>query len=153
MSEQSQIEALSALREAQNKYIYFILGISGAAMALSVNQTKESSLAWSQMPLAIAVILWGLSFFYGCLNRLWTLSALSTNAGIFEVAAGKNPIIGNHPIIIQEGTKILDGIFEKQSNKAAKYAEWQFKCLIAGAISYLIWHILEMYLRIPTQTP
>ncbi len=61
MSE-TTLEVYRAFREAQNRYTYFLLA-TGAAIGLAVNQTMNAILARSQVPLAGAVLSWGLSFF------------------------------------------------------------------------------------------
>lgn len=59
MSEEAT-EIYRALRESQNKYTYFLLAAAGAAVALTVNQTREAHLAWSQVPLALGALSWAL---------------------------------------------------------------------------------------------
>ena len=46
MSEETA-EIYRALRESQNKYIYFLLAAAGDAFALTINQTRQAHSAWS----------------------------------------------------------------------------------------------------------
>ena len=50
MSEENRREIYKALREEQKKYTYFLLAVSGAAIALAVNKTQMLTLEWSQAP-------------------------------------------------------------------------------------------------------
>lgn len=54
MADEMAREVYKALREAQNKYTYFLLAAAGVAIALAVNQTQGTAVAWSQIPLAAA---------------------------------------------------------------------------------------------------
>lgn len=147
MTTDSELEIHRALRESQNKQTYFLLAIVGAAIALAVNQTQFSSLTWSQLPLAAAVLTWSLSFFFGCRNRAYVSCGLYTNAALFEVNDGRNKLVGTNPEAIQLARQTLHEIFEDQSSKANIFANLQFRFLVAGAVLYVTWHVLEMYLR------
>ena len=147
MDMDAELEVHRGLRESQNRYTYFLLGVACAAIALAVTQTQGTSLSWFQLPLAAAVLCWGLSFYFGCLNRAYNNAGLLTNVALCNVRAGRHSDIGTHPQAIEEGSKILKEIFENQSSKANLYANLQFRFLIAGAVLYVAWHVLEMYLR------
>ena len=147
MTTDTELEIHRALRESQNKHTYFLLAVVGAAIALVVNQTQGASLSWSQLPLAAAVLAWALSFLFGCRNRAYVSSGLYTNAALFDVNAGRHKLAGTNPEAIQVARETLHEIFEDQSSKANRFANLQFRFLVAGAVLYVAWHILEMYLR------
>jgi hypothetical protein len=65
--------------------------------------------------------------------------------GTLHVESGNDPR-AKHPQEIQAaGEGIRDAI--KKSNRASTYANIQFQLLVGGAILYVVWHVLEMYLR------
>lgn len=143
----SEWELHRALHDSHNQFVYFLLGAVGAAIALAVNQTRGLELSWSQVPLAVAVILWGLSFFFGCRNRMWASLSLNTNARLYEVADGRSEIVGSHPENIDQGIRVVRESFERQSDKAKRAYALQFGLLVVGSLFYLAWHVLEMYMR------
>jgi hypothetical protein len=147
MSGDPEVEVYRALRESQNRYTYFILAAAGGAIALAVNQTQTAELAWSQVPLAVAVLLWGLSFFFGCRHLAYVSSNLYANSALFQVARGEHPQAGSHPQMIAAATEGIRKAIDSNNEKATRYGRWQFWLLVAGAVAYLIWHVLEMYLR------
>jgi hypothetical protein len=147
MTTDAELEIHRALRESQNKHTYFLLAVVGAAIALVINQTQSASLSWSQLPLAAAVLAWALSFLFGYRNRAYVSSGLHTNAALFNVNAGRHKLAGTNPEAIQVARETLNEIFEDQSSKANRFANLQFRFLVAGAILYVAWHVLEMYLR------
>jgi hypothetical protein len=91
MASDQQLEVYRQLRTSQDKYIYFLLAAAGAAIALAVNQTQGLTLNWSQLPLGAGVVLWGLSFFFGCQHLAYVSSTLFANAELLKVESGRAP--------------------------------------------------------------
>ncbi len=147
MSSDQQIEVYRQHRAAQEKYVYFLLAAVGAAIALVVNQTQGASLAYSQMPLALAVLLWSLSFFFGCRHLSYVESTLFANADLLKVQAGKHPEVGTHPQLMVEVSEGIRAAIESNSKWACRYARWQFTSLVWGAVCYFGWHVFEMWRR------
>lgn len=148
MSNEAQREVFRVLRESQSKYTYFLLAAAGAAIGFSLSQTKEVSLAWSQVPLGLAVLLWGVCFFCGCRHLAYVNSALYANAVLLKIESGQHPEVGNHPQRMQAASEGVRNAIEQNSESANRLGHWQFRSLVAGAVFYIIWHVLEMYFRI-----
>ena len=149
MADDYRIELYKQHRDAQNQYAYFLLAASGAAIAFAVTQTGEAALSWSMLPLGAAVAAWGLSFFCGCRHLTYVESFLHSNMELFRVQRGEHPEVGGHPHMIQAAS---DGVrlgMEKKVELAARYARNQFRLLIAGAVFFILWHIIAMASRIP----
>jgi len=146
----TELVLFTAHREALAKYTYFLLTAAGAGIALSVNQTRGAALAWSQIPLAIAVVCWGASFFCGVLHLEYVNASNYDNLELLRVQAGGHPMAGTHPQKIEIGLNVLIEELEKKGSKAAAFGRSQFFLIIAGAVSYVVWHVLEMYLRTGT---
>lgn len=147
MASVQQIEVYRQYRTSQDKYVYFLLAAAGAAIALAVNQTQGAKLSWSQVPLAFAVVLWGLSFFFGCRHLAYVTSTLFANAALLQVQAGEHPLAGTHPQQVAAATDGVRAAIESNSNKASTFARLQFGALIVGSVCYLGWHVYEMWLR------
>ena len=147
MPSDDQIEVYKQHRAAQDKYNYFLLAAAGAAVALAVNQTHGAKLTWSQIPLAAAVLLWGFSFFFGCLNLAYVTATLHTNAESIKVKSGEHPLFGRDLQAVTTASEMLRGLLETKLSRAAWYGRWQFRTLICGGVAYLGWHVYEMWLR------
>lgn len=141
------LEVYKALREGQSKYTYFILAAAGGAIVLSINQTQTAILAWTQIPLAVAVFCWGLSILFGCRNLGYVNASLRANAKILQIESGKDPEFGTQINLIEAAIAGIREAFESNSKRANTYGNLQFRFLILGAFFYIGWHILEMYLR------
>ena len=147
MSDENIREIYKALREGQNKYTYFLLAASGAAIALAVNKTQTHTLELSHIPLAFAVLCWGTSFFCGCRNIQYICSTLYANGELLKIQNGLHPEYGNHPKMMQAASEGARQAIKNSSEEANKLGKWQFRLLISGAILFIFWHVLEMYLR------
>jgi hypothetical protein len=147
MSNESVREVYRAHREGQSQYTYFILAAAGAGIGLAVNQTRDAAMAWTHIPLAAAVVVWGLSFFFGCCQLHYVNSILFQNVDLLEVQTGQHRLVGNDPERIAFAENVLRDELRKKVDRAARYARWQFRCLVAGGVLYVSWHSWEMYLR------
>lgn len=152
MSDDQQLELYKSHRAAQDKYDFFLLAAAGAAIGFALTQTKSSSLAVTQAPLGLAVLLWGLSFYLGCQHLLGVHATMWTNSQLLEVKAGRHPLSGRNPQLVVASVEIINEMLEKQGNRTGRLARWQFTTLILGAVSYIVWHVLEMYLRTTAAT-
>jgi hypothetical protein len=147
MATELQQELYRVLRDAQDKYIYFLLAAAGGSIGLAVSQTQNAHLAWSQLPLGVAIGWWGLSFFFGCRHIAYINSTLYANAELLRVQAGEHPEAGSHPQIIQAASIGILKAMESNSERANRLHHWQFRSLILGGVFFVVWHIVEMYLR------
>jgi hypothetical protein len=147
MASEQQIEVYRQHRTSQEKYIYFLLAAAGAGVALAVNQTQGARLSWSKVPLAYAVVSWGLSFFFGCRHLQYVTSTMFANAHLLQVQAGEHPLAGTHPQRMAAASEGIREAIKLNSNKASGFARMQFGALILGAICYIGWHVYEMWLR------
>jgi hypothetical protein len=147
MNDDNLREVYKTLQVSQDKYTYFILAATIAAIGFTIKQTQNLKLQLSLIPLGISILLWGLSFFWGCRNREYYNSILYANYELLKVQNGRHPEIGTHPQMMQAASKGIMQAIESNSDRANKLGHLQMKTFIFGVISYLVWHILEMYLR------
>ena len=147
MPDDMQVTVYNALRTAQEKYTYFLLAAAGAAIAFAINQTHDTKLAWTQLPLGLSVLCWGVSFFFGCLHLQYGSDILYDNAEMLRMQSGVHPMVGSDSKHIAAASQIMREIMEKKSNNSNRYANIQFRLVPIGAVLYLIWHIYQMYLR------
>ena len=143
MSDDARLHLYQALREGQEKRTYFLLAAAGAAIGFAITQTQNTTLAYSQIPLALAVLCWGLSFMCGCRGILVAQKVIRQNYEMLRTQAGLHPVLPANP----EFLNWVANRIEEQARTSGRASRWQYMFLIAGAIFYIAWHILEMYLR------
>lgn len=137
------------LTTAQSKYAYFLLAGAASAIALALNRTAALALAFSQVPLGLAVICWGLSFYFGCRHIAYVAATLSANAALAMIQAGVHPEIPPHPEYQRAAAEGTRDAANDNAFAAGRNARRQFRLLIMGALCYVAWHILQMALRTP----
>lgn len=147
MSADGELEVFKQHRQGQDKLVYFLLAAAGASIAFALNQTSGLSLAFSQIPLGIAVALWGASFVAGCayLERISEL--LNLNKELLRVRAGTHEAL-THALEIPVAADVILERIRTKNTTAARISRWQYRFLILGAVAYIGWHISEMALRV-----
>lgn len=135
------------LRDVQDKYDYWLMTVAGSAIALAVHQTRDARLQYSLIPLGLAVLSWGVSFFAGCRRQLWLQVTLHANYHRLEIEAGIDPDAGTNTVLIAGGKKALERIINEKDSRAKWFARLQFSALIVGVLFYIAWHVAEMWLR------
>lgn len=134
---------------AQAKYAYFLLAAAASAIAVVVNQTREATLAYLQLPLGAAVLCWILSFWFGCRRIGSMTAALRANTAMVLVQSREHPDIPNHPEAWQIALDETRKAANDHASDAGKNANKQFRYLVAGAVFYLLWHVAAMAARTP----
>ena len=141
----NSIEFEKAHIASQEKYSYFLLAAAGAAIAFALQKTESVSLSWWMSPIAIALLCWTSSFFFGCKNIVWHQAILRTEIYIARVHETpetelsqdqKRQSISNH-------AEVMD----KKLERYAFYAKWQFLMLITGAAALSFSYLMDLVRR------
>lgn len=144
MPHEEDLEVYRQLRTSQDKYTYFLLAAAASAVALAVSRTTGASISYWQTPLGLAVISWGLSFYFGCRHVAYVNSNLYANAHLLKVQSGMHPTAGRDPQMIAAAVEGITKAIESNAEVANRFGHWQFRLLILGAVFYIAWHVLEM---------
>jgi len=147
MTEQEMLELHKQHREGQSKYTYFLLAVAASAVAFAVQKTSGARLSWPMIPLGLAALSWGLSFYCGCKNLLWVQTAIYTNYSLLQLKSGVHAEQPPHPHLLQAAEEGVRSAIKTNIEGAEFHGKWQFRLLILGAILFLSWHVLDMVLR------
>lgn len=147
MADENLREVFKALREAQNRYAYFLLAAAGAAIGFALNKTEDLGLEWSQVPLGIAVLAWALSFYFGCRQLSYVSSTLYSNIVLIQVQSGSFPGVGTDASLVLAASQGISQAIESNSARIKSLGFLQFKLLVSGALLFMAWHVVEMYRR------
>lgn len=135
------------LTSSQNKYTYFILAFSASAIALVMKQTNTAVFSYSLIPLSVAILCWGGSFFAGCKNIHYTNSHMHANIEYLKIIQGTHPLVGNNHKSMSIAVDRISREMNINSNRANTFSIWQFRLAVYGGLSYIIWHLIEMTIR------
>lgn len=137
------------------KYIYFLLTASGAAIAFVIEKIQGQVLSIWLLPVGLAILCWGLSFYFGCQSIKNTQEAIRTNLIYLKMPnrstlnqARQNCLRNFQSTTIydeyEDELKKTENTIEQLSSSGGKYSLRQFKFLIAGSFFFFLWRILEM---------
>ncbi len=144
MDEQKELR--DNFRQQQERYVYYIIALSVTAIGFSIYTTTGKSLRWSQVPLGISVLAWGLSIYFGLTFLKYVISTLFANNTYFDIIKGQFPEVGSDPERIKGATKGIKTVINSNVRTAEKLFAWQQRLFYIGVVSFIIWHVTEMYL-------
>lgn len=131
--------------ERGQKHTYFLLAAAGAAIGFAVQKTEGINFDQWALPVALAVLCWGLSFYCGCKNVNYLQSALGSNFLLMQLHDG---IAKNQPGTPEElavALRVTNEAVTAKGRKASFYSGWQFRFLITGSGFFIIWHVLRLW--------
>ena len=141
MADNERIELSKLYVAGESRYSYFLLAAAASAIAFAVQKTSGLRLSWYEIPLAFAVVCWGISFYFGCRCVNLMQGAMFMNISMLELSSVRS---GN-PEELKGRIKLVLSEMNGMNDKATAYDRWQFRLLITGAILFLAWHVLGMY--------
>jgi len=112
------------------------LGGAASAIAFAFHETADRELAWSLLPVLVAIIAWSSSFVAGIWASRNIQVAFKANLSMLDAATARDAALHNEATVL----------FAKSQRRAWIWQETQLWTLLAGAILYLgghIWHITE----------
>jgi hypothetical protein len=142
-----QFNIQQEFREKQEKYIYYLIALSVSAIGFSIYKTENKSLTYSQIPLAIAVIFWSISIFCGLKFLKYVISNLYANNDYYEIIKGRHPNLGDNQELKKIGVEAFREAMVINNKEMKKYFKFQGYLFYSGIILFIIWHIIEMYLK------
>ena len=131
-------ERTHELDKIGTRFDQFIIAVNVALIAYAFKQVENKELTLELIPLGFAIFFWGLSFYFGVTS---VRKLISTR--ILDIFRSTNDIIRKNPEYIEMARKK----FNKVGRKANSYNKKMFLFLYLGGGFYLIWQVLEMYMR------
>lgn len=141
-----QVEIWKMFRQTQEKYVYFILSLSVAAVAFAVASTDKTAFRWSHLLLGLAVASWLLAIYFGIRWNKWNISTLFVNHELLRVQSGMH--LTDMQIPPGHEDAAIEGIKEAMKGNAddlKKSFNRQSLAFYAGIFFFIAWHLWEMY--------
>lgn len=145
MSSDRSNEYLKQSHDMREKHVNFLLAAAGACIAFAVTQTRDAPLSFTHLPLGLAVLCWALSFWFGCTyvrHRSSNLMVRGINQSLTE---DPNSNFSLREIYRVAASNSEGSIASKSNSQAMTGYIWQLRTFVAGAASFLGWHIWEMW--------
>ncbi|MES2004290.1 MAG: hypothetical protein V4450_07200 [Bacteroidota bacterium] len=138
---------IKAQRDEQSKFAYYLIALSVTAIGFSVFQTMGKGISLNQIPLACAIVCWGLSihFGFGYLDELNAFMLL--NIEYLRILLGVSDYIGGRELSLRAASELLQ---EKRTG-LHDHANKQRYSFYAGVLFFIVWHVVEMIHTSQTQ--
>lgn len=144
MEEQKEIR--NYMRALQERYVYYLIALAVTSIGFAIYKTSGQSLNWIQVTLGLSILSWGTSIHCGFTFIKYHISTLYANNAYFEIIKGQDQSIDQNPSNILAKTNAIKEAMRSNVNVAGRYFYWQQKLFYIGMISFIIWHISEMYM-------
>jgi hypothetical protein len=72
---------------------------------------------------------------------------LFANFDLIKVEAGKHPEVPNNQMYMQAASDGIKQAMTSNNGILSRYGFWQFRFLVLGAVSFMVWHLMEMAVR------
>ncbi|MFC5605216.1 hypothetical protein [Variovorax soli] len=146
MALDQNISELHKLHTAsQDKYTYFLLAASGASIGFAVQKTEGLPLSWWLISVGLAVVCWALSFWFGLRAVDRAQGILMANFDYLQLQQGSHPQQPGHPQLVGAAKQGVRQAMDRLSKESGSASAWQLRMLLAGAVFFIIWRVLEMY--------
>ena len=143
MSDEQYLAVIRTHGDLYIRHAFYLLAVVGAAVGFALNQTNGAVLAYSQIPLGLAMLSWSLSFYFGLRQLRSVLATLRVNSFLLALQTGRDTEWSHNP----KAPAIFEDLTEGHGKSAGRFHRWQVQALLTGVFFYVGWHVLEMYLR------
>lgn len=116
---------------AFERLTYSILAASGSAIAFALFQTTGQKPALWMVPVAVAILAWGLSFYWGCEHLVAQRGAVMANAARLQGGG--------------EGAESLLAQWTAFNQRSREHAQMQYGAFIVGAGFFVVSHIQRLF--------
>jgi hypothetical protein len=140
-----QVEVWKMFRQTQEKYVYFILSLSIAAVAFAVATTDRTAFKWSHVLLGLAVGSWLIAIYFGIRWNKWNISTLFANHELLRVQSGKH--LTDMQIPPGYEAAAIEGIRKAMNTNADDLKnsfDRQGLAFYTGIFFFITWHLWEM---------
>jgi hypothetical protein len=135
-------------REQSDKFTYYVIALCVTAIGFAVYNTLGQSMKQSQIPLGASVLCWSLSVYLGLKVLRYRIQILLINHRLIKVQIGTDELAGTHPEKKQIGYQVLMENINILSRRINIAITWQLWMFYLGMLSFVGWHVYEMYLKI-----
>ena len=140
-----KVEIKKEHRSQTSKFVYYIIALCVAAIGFSIVQTSGQSLDYSHIPLGIALLLWSISIYIGFAFVKSRLNLLYANNLYLDILEGNVDDFNKSRAHQEYAAELTMKDISTTNKKYEKHLYIQEILFYFGVISFVVWHIVEMY--------
>lgn len=138
--------------EARTKYTYFVLAASAAAIGYSFRLAEASKPTLALLLFALAIVSWAISFYLGCKSIQRSISVANSFADIENIdnaiEACKKFCSDREQVnvrgLYKDNLSLYSEIIKRDEGLSSRNLEAQFRFLLLGAASFVVWRTVEL---------
>lgn len=142
----------SEFKGQQQRFAYYIVAVNVACIAYCVDKSIDVKIEAINTPLALSIILFGVSAFKGLrfiqiiISTYYTelnVKAIQKNISYkFDKIVAESNLNESHEEAKNIALRMLGEITERTSNKATDNFNWAMRMLSLGITSFIVWRVL-----------
>ena len=132
-------------RSQTTKFVYYLIALCVAAIGFSITQTSGEGLSHTHIPLGIALLFWCLSIYFGFSFVKSRISLLYNNNLYLDILEGNIDDFNQSKAHQEYAAQLAMNDIERINKKYEKHLFIQELSFYFGVISFIVWHIIEMY--------
>lgn len=132
-------------RSQTSKLVYYIIALCIAAIGFSVTQTSGQSLSFSHIPLGIAVVFWSISVYIGIAFVNSRLNLLYGNNLYLDILEGNIDDFNKSRSYQEYAAELTMKDINRINKKYEKHLFIQEILFYLGVVSFMVWHVIQMY--------
>lgn len=144
MNSDKWIELMQIQQGLQEKHTHVLMAAAGACIGFSLTQAKDLQLLCVHLALALALISWGASFYYGCEHIKYILKYTFKNIDLVQKKERQGKYESSRSVSVEVESIATQQLMEEDSASAYKNYRCQLWLLILGVLFYVSWQILLM---------
>jgi hypothetical protein len=137
-------EIYRTILAGQERFAYFFLTASGSAIALAFLKTEGQVPACWMIPIGLAVLCWGISFYRGCEHVLHQRKVLLANWKTLDITSGTEPTTRANPEMAQPAVERLRDRAMQDNDASRRYGRQQYVLFLLGAVFYALAHVQHL---------
>ncbi|MGO4699791.1 hypothetical protein [Dyella sp. 2RAB6] len=139
-------DLVKAHNDAHTQFTYFMLGAAGASIGYALTKLDGQQSSYWLIPGGVALLLWMISFFSGCMMITWGLKAMKDDwflASLYEKFEKQAP--GYIPLELEALQAKVTSEAKRKTGIAGIFKKIQVWTLYGGVFAFIVWRAVEMF--------
>lgn len=144
MSNKNRFELTKVLKQRQDKFVYYIIGLCVASIGFSLSKTFEDSLDFNHTPLGIALLCWFLSIISGMRWIYLQMGLMQHNLDLSDLINGLYDKTKMNEVQKLDYINSTRDKLQKGGDSCERALNTMIFTFLMGIVSFVFWRVLEM---------
>lgn len=141
---ENRFELIKTYKARQDKFAYYVMGLSVAAIGFSLSKTFDSRLNSNHVYLGIAIICWFISIISAIRWIIAQLKMMEINLDLTDVLGGYNNFVQIDEPTKHELKHRLKKKLEKSNKRGGRSYKLMLLMFLVGVGAFITWRLFEM---------